>query len=62
MVTGVFGVFLVVVAVVILVATDRPIRLGALMASLVIGLLGVEACVSAARGKRSLVERIGPLP
>jgi len=61
-VTAVFGVFLIVVAVVILLSVDRPMSLGALMASLVIGLLGVDACVSAARSKRSLVERIGPLP
>ena len=61
-VTAVFGVFLVVVAIVVLVATDRPIPIGALTASLVLALLGLEACVSAVRSRRSLVERIGPLP
>ena len=61
-VTVVFGVFLVVIAAVILAFADRPLSIGALVASLVVGLLGVDACVSAARSKRSLVERIGPLP
>jgi uncharacterized membrane protein YczE len=61
-VTAVFGVFLIVLAIGILLAVEEPIGVGALLAALVVGLLGVDACVSAARNKRSLVERIGPLP
>ena len=59
---GVFGVCLVILAIVILVSINGPIGLGAVIAALVIGLLGVDACVSAARNKRSLLERMGPLP
>jgi ABC-type bacteriocin/lantibiotic exporter with double-glycine peptidase domain len=61
-VTVLFGVFLVVIAAVILAFADWPLSIRALVASLVFGLLGIDACVSAARSKRSLVERIGPLP
>jgi hypothetical protein len=61
-VTAVFGVFLIVLAIVILLSVEESMGVGALVASLVVGLLGVDACVSAARNKRSLVERIGPLP
>jgi uncharacterized membrane protein YczE len=61
-VTAVFGVFLIVLAIGILLAVEEPIGVGALLAALVVGLLGVDACVSAARNRRSLVERIGPLP
>jgi hypothetical protein len=61
-VTAVFGVFLIVLAIGILLAVEEPIGVGALLPALVVGLLGVDACVSAARNKRSLVERIGPLP
>jgi hypothetical protein len=61
-VTAVFGVFFIVLAIGILLAVEEPIGVGALLAALVVGLLGVDACVRAARNKRSLVERIGPLP
>jgi hypothetical protein len=58
----VFGVFFILLAIGILLAVEEPIGVGALLAALVVGLLGVDACVSAARNRRSLVERIGPLP
>jgi hypothetical protein len=61
-VTAVFGVFFILLAIGILLAVEEPIGVGALLAALVVGLLGVDACVSAARNRRSLVERIGPLP
>ena len=60
--TAAFGVCLVIVAIVILVSVDRPIGVGALVAALVVGGLGVDACVSAVRNTRSMLERIGPLP
>ena len=62
LVTAVFGVFLVALAIVILVSVDGSMSFGAIAAALVVGLLGVDACVSAALNKRSLLERIGPLP
>ena len=62
MVTAVFGVFLVGLAVVIWLSADNPISVGAVVAALAVGLLGVDACLSAVRNKRSLLERIGPLP
>lgn len=61
-VTAVFGVFLMVLAIAILLSADEPMGVGAFVVSLVMALLGVDACVSAARNKPSLVERIGPLP
>lgn len=62
LVTAVFGVFLIVLAIVILLSFDGSMMVGAVVAALAVGLLGVDACVSAARNKRSLLERIGPLP
>ena len=61
-VTAAFGVFLVVLAIVLFLSVDGPISVGQVVAALALGLLGVDACVSAARNKRSLLERIGPLP
>jgi len=61
-VTAAFGVFFVVLAVAIVLSVDGPLSIGAFVAALAVGLLGVDACVSAVRGKRSLLERIGPLP
>jgi len=61
-VTAVFGAFLILLAVVILLSVDQSMIVGAVVAALVIGLLGVDACVSAARDKASLLQRIGPLP
>jgi len=62
-VTAIFGVFFVVLALVILVTALEFRPIGAVIAaSLVVGFLGAEAIISAARGRTSLLERIGPLP
>lgn len=55
------GCFLVGIAATIALAA-QPLTTGALLAALVLGGLGAEALVSAARGRRCLVSRIGPLP
>ena len=56
------GALFVALAIAIIVVVDRPIGLGALVAAMVIGLLGIDALISAVRAKRSLLSRIGPLP
>lgn len=61
-VTACMGALFAALAIAIIVVVDRPIGLGALVAAMVIGLLGIDALISAARGKRSLLSRIGPLP
>lgn len=60
LVTAAFGLLFVALAVAVVVVSDRSI--GPLMAAAVLGILGVDAMVSACRGKRSLLSRIGPLP
>ncbi|NUZ05376.1 hypothetical protein [Piscinibacter koreensis] len=57
-----FGVFFVGLAGVVLALASAATLLGSLAAAAVLGLLGVDACVSAWRGRPSLMERIGPLP
>lgn len=57
-----FGIFFIVLAVAILVAGSESTLTGALVAAIVVGGLGVDALVNAARNKRSLISRIGPLP
>lgn len=57
-----FGVFFIALAIVIVIATWETGGVAALVVALIVGLLGVEALFSAARGKRSLISRIGPLP
>lgn len=61
-VTGCVGALFVALAIAIIAVVDRPIGLGALGAAMVIGLLGIDALLSAVRAKRSLLSRIGPLP
>ena len=61
-VTALFGAFLVLLAVAILVSVDRSMIVGSVVAASAIGLLGVDACISAVRDKPSLLQRIGPLP
>jgi len=60
LVTGGFGLLLIVLAVAIAIVSDAgwPGR----VAALVVGGLGIEALYSAARNRRSLISRIGPLP
>ncbi|MGH6623573.1 MAG: hypothetical protein ACREBN_06350 [Burkholderiaceae bacterium] len=60
--TAVFGVFFVAPAIAIMVMVDRSMIVGAVIAALIVGGLGVDALVSAARNRRSLMSRIGPLP
>ena len=62
MVTAVVGVFLILLAIGIVLVADRSMLIGAVVAASAIGTLGVDACISAARSRRSLLERIGPLP
>lgn len=62
MVTAAFGVFLILIAVGIVLSVAKPMLVKEVAAALALGLLGVDACVNAARGKQSLLERIGPLP
>lgn len=57
-----FGVFFVALAVLIVATSDASTRLGAIAAAIVIGGLGLDLLISAMRGKRSLLSRIGPLP
>lgn len=61
-VTGCVGALFVALAIAIIAVVDRPIGLGAVVAAMVIGLLGIDALISAVRAKRSLLSRIGPLP
>jgi uncharacterized membrane protein YdcZ (DUF606 family) len=61
-VTGLFGGFLVVVAVVIVVSFGAGNRALAWIAVLVLAGLGIDAVIGALRNRRSVLERIGPLP
>lgn len=61
-VTALFGVFFIVMAGAIMASVDESMIVGGIVAAAVIGLLGLEACVSAARDRPSLLQRIGPLP
>lgn len=58
----VIGLFCLAMAVAVLVFGWEAAPLGASLAALVLFLLGADALVSAARRKRSLLSRIGPLP
>lgn len=59
--TALIGVLFVGVAVAIVFAA-REAGLAAYAAAAVVGALGVEALVCAARNRRCLLSRIGPLP
>jgi hypothetical protein len=58
----VLGLLLVAVAVWILVVTSPSPSIGAVIASLVAGGLGVDGLVSAIRSRPSLLSRLGPMP
>ena len=60
LVTGAFGAFFTVIAIVVFVVSDRTI--GPLLAAICLGLLGINAMVSAYRNTPSILSRIGPLP
>jgi hypothetical protein len=57
-----FGALFVGLAVAIVLTFSEDSVLGASIAALVVGGLGVDALISAALGRRSLASRIGPLP
>ncbi|MGZ9004041.1 MAG: hypothetical protein ACXW20_09685 [Burkholderiales bacterium] len=60
--TTMFGVFFILLAIGGLLWAEGPTLLGAVVAAVVLGLLEIDRGISAFRGKRSLLERIGPLP
>jgi hypothetical protein len=59
-VTAVFGVLFSAIAVVVVVAAGLTV--GAAICAAGLGILGVDALVSAYRSTPSLLSRIGPLP
>ena len=61
-VAGCVGALFVALAIAIIAVADWPTSPGALVAASIIALLGIDALLSAVRGKRSLLSRIGPLP
>ena len=61
-VTATVGLVFVALTVAILFTADRQHRIGAFGAAFIVGGLGVDAVVSAARNHLSILARIGPLP
>ncbi len=61
-VTATFGLVFIALAIAILLTADSHNMLGAALAAFIVGGLGVDAMVSAARDRRSILARIGPLP
>jgi hypothetical protein len=61
-VAAAIGAVFIAVALFILVSSLDAPDLGALLAVVVIGGLGLEAVISAVRNRRCLLSRIGPLP
>jgi len=59
---AVIGAFFVGIALAILVSFVHDLSVGPVLAAIVIGGLGIEALLSAARNRRCLLSRIGPLP
>lgn len=57
-----FGILFLVLAAAILFLSERFARVGAIVAAVTVGGIGIEAIYCAWRGKRSLLARIGPLP
>jgi hypothetical protein len=56
------GALFVGIALAILASFMHDLSVGPLLAAVVIGGLGIEALLSAARNRRCLLSRIGPLP
>lgn len=50
------------IALSILVVSANDLTVGAVLVAAVVGGLGIEALFSAARNRRCLLSRIGPLP
>ncbi|MEA5452660.1 hypothetical protein VB780_29070 [Leptolyngbya sp. CCNP1308] len=61
-VTAMVGLLFIVLAIAILATAEGDRKLGATLAAVVVGGLGVDAVVSAARNRLSILARIGPLP
>jgi membrane associated rhomboid family serine protease len=59
---AVIGALFVGIAISIFVSFANDLSVGAALAGVVMGGLGAEALYSAARGRRCLLSRIGPLP
>ena len=59
-VTAAFGLLFALLAIAIIVVSDRTV--GPLFVAVVLGSLGIEAIASALRNRPSLLSRIGPLP
>jgi hypothetical protein len=57
-----FGIGFILVAIAIVVYADPGMGAGPWLVAAVIGGLGLDAVLAAARGRRSLLSRIGPLP
>jgi len=57
-----FGVFFIVLSIVILMSSRESTLIGAVVVAIVVCGLGVDAVVSAVRNKQSFLSRIGPLP
>lgn len=57
-----YGALLILVAIAIVVTADPAWNMGAIVAAVLVGGLGVEAVLAARQGRRSLLSRIGPLP
>ncbi|MGE5160482.1 MAG: hypothetical protein ACM3O5_03160 [Betaproteobacteria bacterium] len=62
LVAALIGALFVGIAVAIVVTTRHDWSFGTVLAAIVVGGLGVEALFSAARSRRCLLSRIGPLP
>jgi F0F1-type ATP synthase membrane subunit c/vacuolar-type H+-ATPase subunit K len=61
-VTAAFGLFFISLAIAMLLVCANPRPVGGYVAAFVVGGLGVDAVLSAAQNRRSLLSRIGPLP
>jgi hypothetical protein len=60
LVTAAFGALFTVLALAIVVVSDRTV--GPLLLAVLLGILGIDAMVGAYRSRPSLLSRIGPLP
>jgi hypothetical protein len=61
-VTTAFGVLFIGLAVAIVALPSIEMSVGPIALAVLLGVLGVDALLSAARDRRSLLSRIGPLP
>lgn len=61
-VTAAFGVLFIGLAVAIVALPSVEMSIGPIALAVLLGVLGVDALHSAARDRRSLLSRIGPLP